>query len=176
MTKVKQYFSISWLKTTKYQHWIKYFCCTLKSKSISNLFTILNSFPPYRTSHCTSGGSAGRLSLHIYVAGSVGLSRLQWSGWLQFQLGGRGVELGRWRLHVRKELGLGERGLELRHRGLQLSWGLGGWRLELGTSSRGWRILTALFGPTWASQARQQLGERVRVNRATRYLREGNQE
>lgn len=116
----------------------------------------------------TSVWSARRLSFHIYTAGSAGLGRLQLSGWLEFELRGRRGKLRWWWLQLGKRLWHG--GLKLRRRGLELSWGLGNWRLE--ASSRGWWILTTLPGPDWASQARQQLGERIHVNRATRYLRQ----
>lgn len=118
----------------------------------------------------TSVWSARRLSFHIYTAGSAGLGRLQLSGWLEFELGGRRVKLRWWWLQLGKRLW--DWGLKLRRRGLELSWGLGDWRLELGASSRGWWILATLPGPSRASQAWQQLGERIHVNRATRYLRQ----
>lgn len=86
------------------------------------------------------------------------------------------MKLGRRRLQLGEGLRLGQRGLELRDGGLELSLGLRGWRLELGASSRGCRVLSALFRPGRAPQARQQLGERVHVNRATGHLRAGNGE
>lgn len=103
----------------------------------------------------TSVRSPGRLSLHADVAGSAALAWLGRNGGLQFELRGRGVELRRRRLQMGKGLGLGQRGLELRLRV---------WRRELGASSGCGGIVTR------ASRARQQLGERFHVNRATGHL------